>query len=548
MKMKSRLDWMATCGKGCWHWLRASGFALLGILCASEMPYELAFAADPTPPFRYEATWESLDSRPLPAWFSDAKFGIFIHWGLYSVPAWSPRGTYAEWYWHSKDGIPGKHAAKVARSNAVNEFHNRVYGKDFAYEDFRPLFTCELFDPAQWAKIFRRSGAKYVVLTSKHHDGYCLWPSVEASKSFDMAWNSADSGPHRDLVGDLTAAVRAEGLKMGLYYSIWDWFNPYWPESLQSYGGNKPVSEESDAARQRYIREVMYPQFKQLVRNYHPSLIFSDGDWWLDDEKWETKPLLAWLFNNAPNKDEVVINDRWGKVRGVHGGYYTTEYGAGFDDPTVAWEENRGIGMSFGLNREETYDDYNSAEQLILMLVDTVSRGGNLLLDVGPTHDGRIPVIMEERLSEIGSWLEVNGEAIYGTRRWVVDAQWSEGKRPEFTKEDHHSGVALRESTIEPKSGNAARTAMFTRKGDTLYAMTPGWPKGDHIVIQGVRASTETNVSLLGCERALSWKQQGNSVRVDLRTVGIHDLPCEYVFVFRLEKVSPVDIAKEGAE
>ena len=170
----------------------------------------------------YEATWESLDSRATPGWFQDAKFGIFIHWGLYSVPAWSPKGTYAEWYWHAKDGLPRKHAAAVARSEAVKEFHSRVYGEDFGYEDFRPLFTCELFNPEQWANIFSRSGARYVVLTSKHHDGYCLWPSAEASQSFGTAWNSVESGPHRDLVGDLTRAVRAEGLKMGLYYSIWD--------------------------------------------------------------------------------------------------------------------------------------------------------------------------------------------------------------------------------------------------------------------------------------------------------------------------------------
>ena len=162
----------------------------------------------------YESTWESLDSRATPDWFQDAKFGIFIHWGLYSVPAWSPRGTYAEWYWHAKDGLPRKHAAAVARSEAVKEFHNRVYGENFQYKDFRPLFTCELFDPEQWAKIFKRSGARYVVLTSKHHDGYCLWPSKEATESFGTEWNSVESGPQRDLVGDLTQAVRAEGLKM----------------------------------------------------------------------------------------------------------------------------------------------------------------------------------------------------------------------------------------------------------------------------------------------------------------------------------------------
>jgi alpha-L-fucosidase len=182
----------------------------------------------------YEPTWESLDSRETPAWFPDAKFGIFIHWGLYSVPAYAPRGTYSEWYWHAKDGDQtGKHQAAVGRSAATQEFHNRVYGEDVEYSDFRSQFTANMFEPTEWAKVFKRSGAKYVVLTSKHHDGYCLWPSKEASESFGMPWNSVDSGPSRDLVGELTDAVREEGIKMGLYYSIWDWFNPYWPEEDQ---------------------------------------------------------------------------------------------------------------------------------------------------------------------------------------------------------------------------------------------------------------------------------------------------------------------------
>ncbi|MCK4683428.1 MAG: alpha-L-fucosidase, partial [Pirellulales bacterium] len=247
----------------------------------------------------------------------------------------------------------------------------------------------------------------------------------------------------------------------------------------------------------------------------------------------------AWLYNNAPNKNEVVINDRWGKVRGKHGGYFTTEYGAGFDDPNVLWEENRGIGMSFGFNREESFEDYNTAEHLILMLADTVSRGGNLLLDVGPTHDGRIPVIMEERLSEIGDWLAVNGEAIYGTRRWIKDAQWSAGARPEFTKEDHHTGSALIESTIRPKPGNASREVMFTSRGDTLYALSPGWPVGKTLVIREVTASDAINVSLLGSKKKLSWRSVGDTIEIDLTNIGIHDLPCEHVFVFKITGINP---------
>jgi alpha-L-fucosidase len=283
----------------------------------------------------------------------------------------------------------------------------------------------------------------------------------------------------------------------------------------------------------------MYPQFKELVAKYQPALIFSDGDWWMDDDKWETRPLLAWLYNHAPNKDEVVINDRWGKVRGKHGGYFTTEYGAGFDDPEVLWEENRGIGMSFGFNREESFEDYNSAEQLILMLIDTVSRGGNLLLDVGPTHDGRIPVIMEERLAEIGAWLDVNGEAIYGSRRWVKDAQWSPGTMPDFSKEDHHSGDALRQSTILPKPGNASREILFTCNGHTVYAMSPGWPEGTSLVVRDVVSADNTEISLLGVEKHLSWQQVGKTITIDLTEIGINDLPCDHVYTFKLTNITP---------
>ena len=159
---------------------------------------------------------------------------------------------------------PSKHAAAVLDQIAVKEFHQRVYGEEFDYRDFRPLFTCELFQPEQWAKIFKRSGARYVVLTSKHHDGYCLWPSKEATESFGTAWNSVESGPHRDLVGDLTRAVRAEGLKMGLYYSIWDWFNPYWPEIEHPYTGKKDESPEV----QRGVRNISTKSCTRKLRQF----------------------------------------------------------------------------------------------------------------------------------------------------------------------------------------------------------------------------------------------------------------------------------------
>lgn len=502
----------------------------------------------------YEPTWESLEGRETPQWFENAKFGIFIHWGLYSVPGYTNKGTYAEWYGHAKDANPAiMNERQLTRHKAVTAFHNRVYGKDYPYSNFRDGFTCELFDPAEWADIFKRSGARYVVLTSKHHDGYCLWPNKEASSSFGMDWNSVDSGPGRDLVGELTDAVRDEGLKMGLYYSIWDWFNPYWTQEQQMVmasgnmidsGGknNRKKADEKTKARaaaalDKYIHKVMYPQFKEIVMDYQPSLIFSDGDWWMDDDKWQTRPLLKWLYENAPNKDEVIINDRWGKVRGKYGNYFTTEYGSGFDGIDRPWEENRGIGMSFGVNRIENIDDYRTIRELIFMLVDLVSRGGNLLLNIGPNADGTIPVIMQERLIQIGNWLEVNGEAIYESRAWKKTAQWSEGNIPEFSKKDYHSGFPIFEMTINPKPGNAHKEMYFTHKGDTLYALLPVWPDSNRILIKDIQLGENSKVTMLGVDGELKSRKTPKGLVVTLPRLNPTKLPCDYIYTVRVTKV-----------
>jgi len=170
---------------------------------------------------RVTPDWASVDSRPTPAWWSDAKFGVFIHWGVYSVPAFAPKGEYAEWYWERlrAPGDPGS-----ARDQAIRQetraFHARVYGSGIDYPDFASQFRAEFFDANQWADILQRSGAKYVVLVSKHHDGFALWPSKEADATWGRPWNSVEVGPKRDLVGELSSAVRGHGLEMGFYYSL----------------------------------------------------------------------------------------------------------------------------------------------------------------------------------------------------------------------------------------------------------------------------------------------------------------------------------------
>ena len=283
----------------------------------------------------------------------------------------------------------------------------------------------------------------------------------------------------------------------------------------------------------------MYPQFKEIVEKYQPALIFSDGDWWMDEERWQTKPLLAWLFNNAPNKDEVVINDRWGKVRKEHGGYYTTEYGSGFADPSILWEENRGIGKSFGYSRVETYDDYNTGELLIFMLCDIVSRGGNFLLDIGPTADGRIPVVMEDRLVQIGEWLDVNGEAIYGSRRWKRDCQWSAGEIREYTKQEFHKGIPdpIIEMAKYPRDGQARKECYFTAKDDTVYAMITRLPDSGVFTIKDITLSADSAVTMLGFDGELKTTAVDGALAVELPRFNPSTLPCQHVFTLKLTLV-----------
>jgi alpha-L-fucosidase len=471
---------------------------------------------------RYEPDWASIDQRPTPAWWSDAKFGIFIHWGVYSVPAFAPKGEYAEWYWERLSAPAGNDisadGARIKRE--TREFHERVYGRDFDYAQFAPMFRAEFFDANRWAETLQRSGAKYVVLVSKHHDGFALWPSREADTSWGRPWNSVAVGPKRDLVGELTTAVRARGMEMGFYYSLYEWFNPLW----------------LSGDREAFVRRHLFPQFKDLVTRYSPTVIFSDGEWDLPSEDWHAPELLAWLYNDSPVGRKVVVNDRWGgESRHRHGGYYTTEYGAGLPGASHAWEENRGIGHSYGYNRNEDLADYSTGQRLLLTLLDTVSRGGNLLLNIGPTADGRIPVEMQERLAYLGAWLEHNGEAVYGTRTFRDGAQWSEGRRQEVdTSTNYRAQYDVEKLTLDPAAGDARKEILFTRNGGNVYAILPRYPRGQ-FTIRGLRPDKAARVSLLGSRHSnVAWRQQGNDIVVTVPDIGDGELPFTGPRVFRI--------------
>jgi alpha-L-fucosidase len=463
----------------------------------------------------YEPKWASLDARPMPAWYADAKFGVFIHWGVYSVPAWAPVGEYAEWYWQCIRSSDPKKAM-------WQPFHEASFGAGFDYSDFAPQFRAELFKPAQWADLFVRSGAKYVVLTSKHHDGFALWPSAEASRTWGRPWNAVETGPQRDVLGDLAASIRERGLTFGLYYSYYEWFNPLW------------LSD-----KKRFVGEHMHPQFKDMVTRYRPSLIFNDGEWDLTSTEWRSEELLAWLFNESPVRDEVVVNDRWGSdTRHRHGGYWTTEYAAGLKDGAHPWEESRGMAHSYGLNRAERADDYKTSRELILVLVDIVSRGGNFLLDVGPAADGTIPPLMEQRLLDIGDWLRVNGEAIHGTRAAARTCQWSEGRRPEQDFGEYRVRYELLEQVGQhPRDGVAVKQVFFTQKPGVLYAITAGWP-GRTLVLEDVSLPAGAVVSLLGVPGELGVERQGNGLKIALPDLEPGSAPCQHAFVIKLPGAS----------
>jgi alpha-L-fucosidase len=334
----------------------------------------------------YEPTWESLKSRPFPQWFTEAKLGIFIHWSLSAVPAWSGKEQYAEWFLR---GLLTGDSARI-------KFQKRVFGENFRYQDYAPLFKGELFNAGEWAGLFANSGAKYIVFVSKHHDGYCLWPS-----EFAPGWNSMDIGPHRDIVGELSSAVKAKGMKMGLYYSL-----PEWNNRLYRWGTDPAPMV------QNYVEQHMIPQFRELVTKYKPSLIFSDGEWDHPATTWHSAELISWYYNLVG--DEAIVNDRWGG--GSDGiGFRTPEYSSGLVNSDRPWAEVRGLGRSFGLNRNESLEAYMTPQDLVHFFVKAVANGGGVILNVGPYCDGQIPLLQQERLLQLGSWLKVNGEAVYGS-------------------------------------------------------------------------------------------------------------------------------------
>jgi alpha-L-fucosidase len=460
---------------------------------------------------QYQANWTSLDKRQVPAWYLDAKFGIFIHWGVYSVPAWSPVGSYAEWYQHA--------LVEKSFNGAVVAYHQRKFGDSVSYYDLANRFKAELFNPDAWADLIQKSGAMYVVLTSKHHDGFCLWPSPEADRDFGFPWNATEVGPHQDLVGELFTALRKTRVHPGLYYSLYEWYDPLYLKD-----------------KDKYVMTHSLVQMRELINNYHPDVLWTDGDWDLPPETWHSQEFLAWLYNESPVKDNIVTYDRWGSgVHFNHGGVFTPEYQPNQDFSGHPFEESQGMGYSYGYNRAEDSWDYNTAQALVLELCDLVSRGGNFLLDIGPDSHGKIPPIMEERLLQIGSWLSVNGEAIYGSRTWKIPCQWSSGTRDAVARPGQEA-VILKQ-TVDPDSGQAVKEIFFTWKPDTLYAILPRYPVTHEIVIRNLHIPGPATVHLLATGVSLQFRNVGQDAVIQLPPYDPSSISTPYAYAVRIAGV-----------
>ena len=467
----------------------------------------------------YEPTWDAVCTHRVPEWYEDAKLGVIVHWGPYSVPGWAPRvpdiqelltrhgpkrmlrdNPYAEWYLNSM---------RIRRSPTA-EHHAETYGADYSYDNFAKTFddASAGADLDGIAEVCRAAGARYVVLTTKHHDGFALWPSAVAHPT-KGAYHA-----RRDLVGGITDAVRARRMRMGLYYSGgYDW--PY---------NDAVITGAADAILavphgERY-RAYVTAHVRELIERYRPSILWNDISWPAGGDLPE---LFAAYYNAVP---EGAVNDRWSEPaigrnwlseRGVrvmggvvqaiwpfiparrkrltfvaprHCDFRTPEYRVLHTASEHKWEMVRGVGHSFGANRHEATEDMISPDELIEVLCDVVAKNGNLLIGIGPRPDGTVPEKQLVPLRALGQWLAVNGEAIYGSRPWLL----------------------AESSTAE---GQAVR---FTRSGDGIYALVLGIGAAAprRVTLDAVDGRSVRRVRLVGLADGLDWSAEGDSTVITL--------------------------------
>ena len=464
----------------------------------------------------FQPTIESVSIHTVPDWYQDAKLGIFVHYGLFSVPGWAMVAggditqtvkklgwaghfrvnPYAEWYLNTLR----------IKGSTTQEYHQKTFGPNFSYDDFVPLFNQanERWNPDAWADLFQQVGARYVVLTSKHCESFMLWPTAHPNP-FKQNYTA-----RRDIVGELAGSVRARGMRMGLYYcGGFDWcFN------------TKPITNAADLAlsipQSPAYAAYCTSHWHELIERYQPAVLWGDVGY---PSRADVPALFSHYYNSVP---DGVVNDRFYQVNlgllgnliklpginslvnraltqaflegkatspSVHSDFTTPEYTTHPTLRTKKWETCRGLGYSFGYNRNETAAEMLSVAELVRLLVDIVSKNGNLLLNVGPMADGTISELQVERLEGLGKWLAVNGEAIYATRPW----QTAEGKTRE--------GIGVR----------------FTQKADALYAILLGVPPNRSVTLSSLHAEPGAQVRLLGLETALDWQNENDGLTVSFR-------------------------------
>jgi len=440
----------------------------------------LAFAQQPSE-YVYISTLESLQKRVTPQWFGDAKLGIFIHWGLYSVPAWATPTTtpdkvkdwkafyksnpYAEWYLNSLriNGSP------------TQAHHEKVYGKSYDYYSFKDtlLQKTSKWNADSWTDLFAKIGAKYVVFTTKHMDGYTMYPSSIPNPFFSK---DKINNP-RDLTGELCQSVRAKGMKFGVYYSggLDLTFNQspitnLWPDLFESMPKSVSYTAYADC------------QVHELIHRYRPDVLWNDVNY---PKNGDMLGILSELYNLNP---EAVTNDRWNQNPELYN-FTTPEYQVFDSIPPLKWETCRGIGYSFGYNQVEGDERLLSSEALIHLLIDVVSKNGNLLWDVGPTADGSIPENQLKRLTDLGEWMKINSEGIYDTHPYIIP-----------------SAILNDETEVR-----------FTQKNEDLFIFFLSSPKDKTILIPSCKTSQSSKVMLYGNKiESLSFSTVGNGIEIRL--------------------------------
>ena len=472
----------------------------------------------------FEPTSESLMHYQVPQWYNDAKFGIYFHWAPFSVAAYKSE-WYPKWmYWPANK--------KASRNmGEVREHHIKTWGSldKFGYKDFIPMFKAEKWDPEAWVSLFKEAGAKYLVSAAVHHDGFALWDSKI------IPYNSVVMGPKRDIVGEFLTAVRKSGLKTGVsthYGRHWNFYtfrpeydnwNPKY-EGLYGHrrGDNDPPRPEDEQQWENVMNE--------LIDNYHPDYIFVDGGIG-DGERTFKKPYFRQQFYN------VLAHYYNSSI--VRGQEVVLTYKRQFLNPKQAVEDFERSGLDrIQLESKWQTDDkiaingwsyventgFWPTEYLIGALADIVSKNGNLLLDVGPRPDGTIRVEEMNTLKEIGKWMKINGEAIYGTHPWK---KFGEG-----------STVSLNGKNTDKKQKMGPDAVRFTTKDNNLYAICFGWPKTGKLIIHSLPAgkmleSGDINqVHMLGIEKSLTFSRDSNGLTVQLPDTK----PCDYAVVL---KISP---------